>query len=162
MQISHERPEQADRAGGEVRLGRGLKWRYPRKSGMTRSFGVERVSTRKSLCKVTLSSHVWFPGDSSWWSWWGEQEPAACHACRVPASKNCRFQLESQGWLINLSAITLQMPVSALGQIQKETICARPGSRFLNLTHTKKSFLKVVCLFYTFSKQCFYWSGFQS
>lgn len=40
--------------------------------------------------------------------------------------------------VINLSAITLQMPVSALGRIQEETICARPGSRFLNLTHTQK------------------------
>lgn len=160
MQISHERPEQADRAGGEVRLGRGLKWRYPRKSGMTRSFGVEWVSTRKSLCKVTLSSHVWFPGDSSWWSWWGEQEPAACHACRVPASKSCRFQLESQGWLINLSAITLQMPVSALGR--RNNMCQTWQPFLKSHAHTKKSSLKVVRLFYTFSKQCFYGSGFQS
>lgn len=73
---------------------------------------IQSASLKKT--KFQTSPCIWFPGDSSWWGGWCEPEPAASHARRVSASKDCRFQLESQGWLINLLAPTEQMPVFCL------------------------------------------------
>lgn len=60
----------------------------------------------RSLKRIHFTSgpRVCLPGDPPRRGWWCEQEPAARHACRLSASKDCRFQLESQGWLINLAA----------------------------------------------------------
>lgn len=80
----------------------------------------------------TTGPCVCLPGDPSWWSWWREPEPAARHACRLSASKDRRFQLESQGWLINLTAPPVIVPVffatiSSWGFVQ--TLCANAIQR---------------------------------
>lgn len=82
---------------------------------------LERVVRRAALPLIQSSSLkeinfttgpcVCLPGDPSRWSWWREPEPAAHHACRLSASKDRRFQLESQGWLINLAAPPVLVPV---------------------------------------------------
>lgn len=69
---------------------------------------IQSSSLKRLISQPAL---VCLPGDPSRWSWWREPEPAARHACRLSASKDRRFQLESQGWLINLAAPPVLVPV---------------------------------------------------
>lgn len=86
----------------------------------------------------TTGPCVCLPGDPSRWSWWREPEPAACHACRLSASKDRRFQLESQGWLINLAAPPVLVPVffatlSSWGSVQ--TVLFKRLSYWMRTSH---------------------------
>lgn len=97
---------------------------------------------KKNLFKT--SPCIWFPGDSSRWSWWCEPEPAACHACGVSASKDCRFQLESQGWLINLLALIVQMTVF-LCHVQAEALCASRAIQALEYFYFWNTWIFIWC-----------------